>query len=403
MSRASTGEAADPRPRMVVWELTLRCDLACAHCGSRAGKPRAAELTTDEGLDVIAQLAALGTREIAFIGGEAYLHPGWLAFVRATARAGIRATMVTGGRQLDAARIRDAARAGMHAISVSVDGLAPAHDRLRGVRGSHAAAMATLARIRDAGLVPLANTQLGRCNLDDLEPLADRLADTGVRAWQIGPIVPLGRGADIPDALLQPFDLVALMPRLAALARTMRARGCAIHAANNLGYFGPDERMLRPARGGWASCAAGVHVLALESNGDLKGCPSLPSADHVGGNVRDRPIAAIWADAQALGFNRRDRRDELWGFCATCPYASACRGGCSYTAHALLGRRGNNPLCHSRALALRDAGVAERLVQVARAPGRPFDHGRFEISREPWTDAHAREAIAPRRRLPQVG
>ena len=38
---------------MVVWELTLRCNLACGHCGSRAGRPRANELTTGEALDVV--------------------------------------------------------------------------------------------------------------------------------------------------------------------------------------------------------------------------------------------------------------------------------------------------------------------------------------------------------------
>jgi MoaA/NifB/PqqE/SkfB family radical SAM enzyme len=41
----------------VVWELTLRCDLACDHCGSRAGKARPDELSTDEALDVVRQLA----------------------------------------------------------------------------------------------------------------------------------------------------------------------------------------------------------------------------------------------------------------------------------------------------------------------------------------------------------
>ena len=67
----------DPRedfaPLYVVWELTLKCDLACRHCGSRAGKAREAELSMAEARDVVAQLAELGARELAFIGGEAYL------------------------------------------------------------------------------------------------------------------------------------------------------------------------------------------------------------------------------------------------------------------------------------------------------------------------------------------
>src|SRR5690349_7267237 len=57
----------------VVWEITLRCDLACGHCGSRAGKPRADELTTAEALDLVRQIAEMGAHEVTLIGGEAYL------------------------------------------------------------------------------------------------------------------------------------------------------------------------------------------------------------------------------------------------------------------------------------------------------------------------------------------
>jgi MoaA/NifB/PqqE/SkfB family radical SAM enzyme len=40
--------------------VTLACDLACHHCASRAGRPRADELDTRESLDLVAQLAELG-------------------------------------------------------------------------------------------------------------------------------------------------------------------------------------------------------------------------------------------------------------------------------------------------------------------------------------------------------
>src|SRR3954463_9892934 len=61
------------RPIYCVWELTLACDLACRHCGSRAGKARPDELSTEECLDLVRQLADLGTRQGAILGGEAYL------------------------------------------------------------------------------------------------------------------------------------------------------------------------------------------------------------------------------------------------------------------------------------------------------------------------------------------
>src|SRR5262245_28219769 len=66
------------QPTYAVWELTLRCDLACRHCGSRAGRARPDELSTEEALDVVRQLAELGTREVTLIGGEAYLRDDWV-------------------------------------------------------------------------------------------------------------------------------------------------------------------------------------------------------------------------------------------------------------------------------------------------------------------------------------
>jgi radical SAM protein with 4Fe4S-binding SPASM domain len=126
-----------------------------------------------------------------------------------------------------------------------------------------------------------------------------------------------------------------------------------------------------------------VSTLGIEADGAIKGCPSLPSAGYTGGNVRERSLRAIWDEAAELGFARIDRTSELWGFCGTCYYASVCRGGCSWTAHVFFGRRGNNPYCHHRALEHERRGLRERLVPITRAPGVPFDHGRFEIVVEP--------------------
>lgn len=67
-------------------------------------------------------------------------------------------------------------------------------------------------------------------------------------------------------------------------------------------------------------------------------------------------------------------------------------GGCSWTAHVLFGKLGNNPYCHHRALELYRVGRRERVVQVARAPGRPFDQGLFELIEEPYPESELERA-----------
>jgi hypothetical protein len=90
----------------------------------------------------------------------------------------------------------------------------------------------------------------------------------------------------------------------------------------------------------------------------------------------------------------------LWGFCAGCRFAERCRGGCTWTAHAFFDRPGNNPYCHHRALTLAAAGRRERVVQVGRAPGVPFDNGMFELVEEPldaaWSTADTLRFTAAR-------
>lgn len=57
--------------------------------------------------------------------------------------------------------------------------------------------------------------------------------------------------------------------------------------------------------------------------------------------------------------------------------------GCTWTAHALMGRAGNNPMCYHRAREMGRKGLRERLVKVRDAGGQSFDHGEFEIVLEP--------------------
>jgi radical SAM protein with 4Fe4S-binding SPASM domain len=116
----------------------------------------------------------------------------------------------------------------------------------------------------------------------------------------------------------------------------------------------------------------------------LKGCPSLSTSRYAAGNVRDRPIAELWAaENPAIDFNRKSDLGSLWGYCRTCYYAEVCRGGCTWTADSLFGRRGNNPYCHYRVLKLAEKGVRERVVKVEGAPVASFATGLFALVEEP--------------------
>ncbi|WP_462186607.1 MULTISPECIES: radical SAM protein [unclassified Frankia] len=384
-----------PRRTYAVWELTLACNLACGHCGSRVGDRRPAELTTEQALDVVAQLAAVGVDEVTLIGGEAFLRRDWLTIAAEITRRGMGCTVTTGGYRMSAAMARGLRTAGVEQCSVSVDGMAATHDRLRGRKGSWQSCFTTMERLRAAGVEATCNTQINRLTASELPELYRRLRAAGVVAWQWQLTVPMGNAADHAELLLQPVELLEVFPMLARIARRARRDGIRVHAGNNVGYYGPYERLLRSPEGSafWAGCQAGLSTLGIEADGTIKGCPSLPTRDYAGGNIRDRSLTDLLRDAPELAVNMAAGTpaavENLWGFCRGCAYADVCRGGCTWTAHTFFGRAGNNPYCHHRALTHQRAGVRERLVQVAPAPGEPFDHGLFSVVQEdldaPWS------------------
>lgn len=331
-------------------------------------------------------MAELGVSEATIIGGEAYLRDDWHEIAAALVAAGIRTTMTTGGRGLGAERVAQAKRAGIESVSVSIDGLADTHDHLRALDGSFDAALRALGHLRDAGLPRSVNTQLNGHNLHQIESLLEVIAAYDIHSWQIQITVAMGRAADHPELLLQPWQMLELMPLVARLAARCEQLGIRLWPASNIGYFGPYESLLRwdHRDGHQTGCEAGLRTLGIEANGDIKGCPSLPTADYVGGNIREHRLRDIWERAAAVGFNRERGVQDLWGRCADCYYAETCKAGCTWTGHVLFGRRGNNPYCHHRALELLREGRRERLELREAAPGEPFDHARYELVEEPW-------------------
>ncbi|GMU56177.1 MAG: radical SAM/SPASM domain-containing protein [Candidatus Xenobia bacterium] len=372
----------------VVWEITLKCNLACSHCGSRAGEARSDELSTAEALDLVQQLKEVGIREVTLIGGEAFLRADWLDIARAVTEAGMICTMTTGGYGINASTAARMREAGIVSVSVSVDGLESTHDGLRGRKGSWRFCLETMGHLEKAGITVGNNTQINRLSAVELPRLYQVLRDHGMKGWQIQMTVPMGNAADNASILMQPAELLDLYPMLARIVKRAYADGVLVSTGNNIGYFGPYERLFRG--GGkpqewifWQGCQAGLAVLGIEADGAIKGCPSLPTTAYTGGNIRQRSLRDIVANAPELTMNLDESVSHLWGFCSTCDFARVCRGGCSWTAHVFFDRRGNNPYCHHRALQLASKGIRERVYRTVAAQGKPFDNGLFELVEEP--------------------
>ncbi len=361
-----------------MWEITLACDLACRHCGSRAGHARPDELSTAECLDLVNQMADLGVQEVTIIGGEAYLREDWLEILAAIRARGMQATMTTGGRGLTPERARAAAEAGLQSTSVSIDGNEETHDRLRGVPGSYRSALEALKNLSGAGVRVSTNTQINRLSIPELPQVLEAVAAAGVHSWQLQLTVAMGRAADEPDVLLQPYDLLELFPLLAELKARADELGVRIWPGNNIGYFGPYESVLRGTmpQGHMGSCGAGRSTLGIEADGAIKGCPSLQTGAWTGGNIRDASLQGHLGARRAAALHAQPHRGRPVGL----------------LPHLLLRRRVPRRLHLDRVLAVRP-----RRQQPVLPPPRAGDAAARQTRTTGAESVCTRRALRPRR------
>ena len=108
------------------------------------------------------------------------------------------------------------------------------------------------------GLTTSVNTQITAPVIPQLRELMNLFIEAGAKNWQIQLTVAMGRAADNPELLLQPYELLELMPLIAELYREGVGRGFLIQPGNNIGYFGPYESVWRgsgrPRRTASRSC-----------------------------------------------------------------------------------------------------------------------------------------------------
>lgn len=342
-------------PRLAFFEITEACNLRCTHCEVSAGHRDKEELSTDEALNVADQLADAGCQQVNLTGGEPLVRPDWPLIARRFVERGVMVTMITNGLLVDKAMACRLVEAGVQNAAVSLDGDREVHDSIRAFAGrsrrsSYDAALSALAFLRAAGLRTAVITQVHRRNLRRLQDLHDTVAEFGVDRWQVQIAMPLGRLLDVRyEYLIDPADIPFLE---AELVRFIDTGKVTVAVGDNIGYYGSSEPKLRGAAAGTCSffqgCVAGMRVVAIRSNGDVKGCASHPTS-FVVGNLRRERFDEIWRDTRRFPYNTAFCEKNLVGGCATCEFGKVCRAGCTTMAYAITGTIYDNPFCTQRA------------------------------------------------------
>ena len=192
-------------PFLVVWDFTHNCNLKCKHCYSDSGSKREEELTTQEALAVVDQLADAGIIALAFSGGEPFSRKDFFEVARHAADRGLYVSLATNGTLLTKENVQKLKEVKVNYVDISIDGAtAKTHDEFRGVQGAFDKAITGLKNCVEADLCVCIATTATKNNYEEMPAIIDLAEEMGAERFTYFNFVPAGRGKEHYDQDLGP-------------------------------------------------------------------------------------------------------------------------------------------------------------------------------------------------------
>lgn len=306
--------------QQLFWECTLRCDLKCRHCGSDCKMvSEQTDMPLKDFLGVLDGVARRCDPHKVFVivsGGEPLMRRDLEECGRAIYDKGFPWGMVTNAIHLTPERYRNLLRAGMHSMTVSLDGLEEDHNWMRGNAESfRMVSQAIDMLVATKGFTFDVVTCVTRRNYEKLDEIKDFLISKGVGRWRLFTVFPVGRAASDPDMRLTDEEFRGVFDYIKKTRQEGRIRvdyGCE-------GFLGNYEGEVRNRL---FSCQAGVTVGSVLCDGSISACTSL-RADYHQGNIYKDDFMDVWEQRY------QPYRDREWmkkDDCGECRYWRYCRG-----------------------------------------------------------------------------
>ena len=345
----ATAWSFDEAPARVYWELTRACDLACRHCRAEAmPAPAADELDTHEVERVLGALAtAQHAPHVIFTGGDPLKRPDLLRIIRFAGALGLPVALAPSATMALSGQVaRALAKAGVSAMSLSLDGATPAqHDGVRGVFGCFGWTLAAAAHSAAAGIPLQINTLVTATSALQLEDIATVVTRLGATRWSLFFLIAVGRGRRLAE--LDPVEGERTLRWLAANAPRWPFAVSTTEAPH---YRRVVLQQLRAAGRPAAEIAAhpirrtfglrdGNGIMFIAANGDVQPSGFLPLT---AGNVRHADPLDIYREAPL--FQALRQPGLLGGRCGRCEFQAVC-GGSRARAWARGDAFGEDPFC----------------------------------------------------------
>jgi len=326
--------------REVFWECTLRCNLHCRHCGSDCKKTALQkDMPASDFLSVIDSITPyVNPAEVCIVitGGEPLMRDDLEQCGLALYRKGYPWGIVSNGFALTSQRFNKLLAAGLHSITISLDGFTDTHNWMRGhpesfLRATEAINMIAAEKELAWDVVTCVNSR----NYQELSTLKDYLISIGVKSWRVFTIFPVGRAAESSELQLTDEEFTGLLDFIVQVRKEGK-----IHLNYACeGFLGDYEGEVRDY---FYGCNAGINVASVLIDGSISACPSIRS--HFSqGNIYQDNFMDVWNN-RFLNFRNRDWMKK--GQCADCNLFRYCEGNGMH----LRDEKGDLLLCHYKSL-----------------------------------------------------
>ncbi len=343
------------KPVIVFWETTRACLLSCVHCRASAiREPLPGELTTEEGVRLIDQVASFGKPSpiIVFTGGDPLLRGDLFELLSYAANAGVRFAVSPAVTELlSYDTLKRIKAAGVSAVSVSLDGAsAQTHDSIRRIEGTYQRTIQAVKDAVSAGLNIQVNTAVMKSNYTELPQLFHLIRTLGVKTWELFFLVKVGRGSGVDDLTPEEYESACNFLYDASfyglMIRTVEApfiRRVAKERLNSGDYWNTEEyhklrtELLRTegepvghSTIGPRGTLDGDGIVFVGYDGTISPGGLVPIGI---GNVKRDSLVSVYRDSELL---RNIRSRKMSGPCGMCNFIEMCGGSRAraYSYHA---------------------------------------------------------------------
>ncbi len=203
-------------PFLIFYEVTRACDLVCKHCRACAQpNPHPSQLTHEQSCALIRQMADFPKPPLlVFTGGDPMKREDIFDLVRFAKECALQVAMTPSATPLVTRealiKLKDV---GLSRLAVSLDSANPAfHDDFRGVEGSFQRSLEILRDCREIGLPLQINTTITNRNIDQIDEMAEFIANQGIGLWSVFFLIPVGRG--LAEQRIKPEEYEVVFEKL---------------------------------------------------------------------------------------------------------------------------------------------------------------------------------------------